>query len=198
MSERIRRSSAPFAATIVALLVALLVAAPPSMLHAQVSVLGAQGAVVAAAAVPSITLNVTGGAQHVSSLQDGEINDFPLPLTISTGWDGAPLLSTLCIVSYFQNPASALSNGTASIPSSRIQGRLTTNGSASAWTAYTQSGCAGGSGPNGGSFKLTSLLLLGGTDTGTGTLELRIDLRGQPDLAPGLYAGTLNLRAVIQ
>lgn len=194
MSGRIRRSFAPLVATIVA----LLVVASSSPLRAQVSVLGAQGAVVAAAAVPSITLNVTGGAQHVASLQDGEINDFPSPLGISVGWASAPWLSSLCIVSYFQNPASALSNGTASIPSSRIQGRLTTNGSASAWTSYTQSGCAGGSGSNGGSFKLTYFLLLGGTDSGTGTLELRMDLRGQPDLAPGLYVGTLNLRAVIQ
>jgi hypothetical protein len=194
MRGRIRRLSAPLAATIIA----LLVAAPVSLLRAQVSVLGARGVVAAAAAVPSITLNVTGGAQHVGSLQDGEINDFPSPLSISTGWASAPWLSTLCIVSYFQNPASALSNGTASIPSSRIQGRLTANGSASPWTSYTQNGCAGGSGANGGSFKLTYFLLFGGTDSGTGTLELRIDLRGQPDLAPGLYVGTLNLRAVIQ
>jgi hypothetical protein len=169
---------------------------------------GAQGGTVSAAQVISLastktsqlTVTVTSGAvQSIPSLTDNVVNGFPSPVVITTAWDVNPgQTNTMNLMAYFTTPAQALVGPGAQIPSSRVLGRMTT-GLPVAFTAITQNP-VGGIGTAGGSLRLYSLNITGANKNSSRTdnLDLQINLVGFPTLAPGLYSGTLNLRAVTQ
>ncbi len=162
----------------------------------------AQSQVIALAATAPGILNVSvqsGAVQTIAGLTDNAINSFPSPVVIRTDWNVNPgQTSTVNLVAYFSIPAQALTGGAVQIPSSRIQGRMTT-GLPAAFTPITQNGL-GGVGTAGGSLRLFSVNIGGGNKTGvrTDNLDLRLDLVGFPTLPAGAYTGVLNIRAVTQ
>jgi hypothetical protein len=158
--------------------------------------------IIALAATKTSQLSVTvssGAVQTIASLTDNAVNTFPTPVAVTTAWDVNPgQTNTVNLVAYFTTPAQALVGTTAQIPSSRVLGRMTT-GLPVAFTAITQNGL-GGVGTVGGSLRLFAQNISGPNKNSSRTdnLELQINLTGFPTLAPGLYTGTLNLKAVTQ
>lgn len=146
----------------------------------------------------TITLG-SGAVQSIPSLTDNAVNNFPTPVVITTSWDLNPgQTNSVNLMAYFTLPAQALVGGTTQIPSSRLLGRMTT-GLPVAYTPITQN-AVGGVGTAGGSLRLFSLNISGANkkSSRTDNLDLQLNLVGFPTLAPGLYTGTLNLRAVTQ
>lgn len=147
-----------------------------------------------------LTVTVTSGTvQTIAAVTDNAINAFPGPATIMTQWNVQPgQTNTVELVAYFAVPAQALTGGTVQIPSSRIQGRVTT-GLPVAFTPINQNG-VGAVGTPGGSLRLFSQGITGANKASSRTdnLELRLDLIGFPALPPGSYSGTLNIRAITQ
>jgi hypothetical protein len=147
-----------------------------------------------------LSVTVTSGAvQSIPSLTDNVVNAFPTPVVITTGWDVNPgQTNTVNLMAYFTTPAQALTGGVTQIPSSRVLGQMTT-GLPVTFTAITQN-ALGGVGTAGGSLRLFTQNITGANKktSRTDNLNLQLDLVGFPTLAPGLYSGTLNLRAVTQ
>jgi hypothetical protein len=168
----------------------------------------AQGGTVSAARVISLAATKTtqltiaigsGAVQSIPSLTDNAVNNFPTPVVITTSWDLNPgQTNSVNLMAYFTTPTQALAGGTTQIPSSRVLGRMTT-GLPVGYTAMTQN-AVGGIGTAGGSLRLFSLTITGANKktSRTDNLDLQLNLVGFPTLAPGLYSGTLNLRAVTQ
>jgi hypothetical protein len=162
----------------------------------------AQSQVISLAATAPGILNVSvqsGAVQTIAGLTDNALNNFPTPVVIRTDWDVKPgQTSTVNLVAYFSIPAQAMTGGAVQIPSSRIQGRMTT-GLPVAFTPMTQNGI-GGVGSAGGSLALFSVPISGPNKTASRTdnLDLRLDLVGFPALPAGAYTGVLNIRAVTQ
>jgi hypothetical protein len=153
-----------------------------------------------AGAPSSLTVTLQSGAvQTIVGITDNAINNFPTPVVIHTDWDVKPgQTSTVNLVAYFSIPAQAMTGGAVQIPSSRIQGRMTT-GLPVAFTPMTQNGI-GGVGSGGGSLALFSVPISGPNKNASRTdnLDLRLDLVGFPTLPAGAYTGVLNIRAVTQ
>jgi hypothetical protein len=162
----------------------------------------AQSQVISLAATAPGILNVSvqsGAVQTIAGLTDNALNNFPTPVVIRTDWNVNPgQTNTVNLVAYFSVPAQAMTGGAVQIPSSRVQGRMTT-GLPAVFTPMTQNGL-GGVGPAGGSLRLFSVNIGGGNKTGvrTDNLDLRLDLVGFPTLPAGAYTGVLNIRAVTQ
>jgi hypothetical protein len=158
--------------------------------------------IIALAATKTSQLSVivgSGAVQTIASLTDNAVNTFPTPVGITTAWDVNPgQTNTVNLVAYFTTPAQALVGPATQIPSSRVLGRMTT-GLPVAFTAITQTALAG-VGTVGGSLRLFAQSISGPNKNSSRTdnLDLQIDLTGFPTLAPGLYTGTLNLKAVTQ
>jgi hypothetical protein len=154
----------------------------------------------AAAAPSTLTVSVQSGAiQTIAGVTDNALNNFPTPVVIQTDWNVNPgQTNTVSLVAYFSIPAQAMTGGAVQIPSSRIQGRMTT-GLPAAFTSITQNGI-GGVGSAGGSLALFSVPINGGNKNASRTdnLDLRLDLVGFPTLPAGAYTGVLNIRAVTQ
>jgi len=152
----------------------------------------------AAVAASTLTVLVNAGAvQNIPSLVDNRINAFPVPVSITTQWQLSSLVTRIDLVGYFSAPASALSNGSTSIPSSRVAGRMV-SGRVPTFTAFTQQPVAG-TGTPGGTLHLYRQSITAPTNgqaQRTDVLDLQLDLRGLPKLASGTYRGTLTLRAV--
>lgn len=154
----------------------------------------------AADAGVSATLTVvigSGGTQTISSLIDNRINSFPTPVQITTSWNLSNLITTVDLVAYFTTPTAALVNGSNTLPSSRMLGRVTT-GRPTTFTAFTQNP-VGGVGTPGGSLHLVRQIVLWPFNVigqRTDNLDLQLDLRGIPSLPNGMYSGILNIRAV--
>lgn len=141
----------------------------------------------------------SGAVQTIASLTDNAVNNFPAPVVITTSWDVNPgQTNTVNLMAYFTTPAQALVGPATQIPSSRVLGRMTT-GLPVAFTAITQN-ALGGVGTAGGSLRLFAENISGPNkkSSRTDNLNLQINLTGFPTLAPGLYTGTLNLKAVTQ
>jgi hypothetical protein len=154
----------------------------------------------AAGAPSSLTVTLQSGAvQTITGVTDNAINTFPTPVVIQTGWNLSPgQTNTVNLVAYFSIPAQAMTGGAVQIPSSRIQGRVTT-GLPAAFTPMTQN-AIGGVGSAGGSLALFSVPISGANKNASRTdnLDLRLDLVGFPTLPAGAYTGVLNIRAVTQ
>jgi len=154
----------------------------------------------AAAAASTLTVAVQSGAvQTIPTVIDNALNSFPSPVVIRTDWNVSPgQTNAVELVAYFAVPAQALVGGATLIPSSRLEGRVTT-GLPAAFTAFTQNGI-GGVGTAGGSLQLFSEAIGGGNKNAfrTDNLDLRLNLVGFPTLPAGSYTGVLNIRAVTQ
>ena len=159
---------------------------------------------VALSAVKATSLTVTvnsGATQNLASITDNAVNNFSSAVNITTAWDINPTAASVTLVGYFASAASALSNGSFSIPTSQVKGRVPTAGAPNAptsFTAFTQNAVAT-VGTAGGSLTLFSETITGANKKSSRTidLELQLDLTGQTT-TPGTYTGTLNLRAVTQ
>lgn len=141
----------------------------------------------------------SGAVQSIAALTDNAVNNFPVPVSITTAWDVNPgQTNTVNLIAYFTTPAQALVGPATQIPASRVLGRMTT-GLPVAFTAITQN-ALGGVGTAGGSLRLFAQNITGPNKNSSRTdnLNLQINLTGFPTLAPGLYTGTLNLKAVTQ
>ncbi|MGQ0765350.1 MAG: hypothetical protein ACT4OZ_06760 [Gemmatimonadota bacterium] len=150
-------------------------------------------------ALASLTLLINSGStQTLPVIVDGRINAFPAPVSVTMQWQLSSSIVTLIdVVGYFSAPASALVAGPAQIPSSLVEGRVRT-GRPRNFTAFTQA-ARGGVGTSGGSLHLVRQLIilpLNGTGQRTDDLELQLNFTGQPALTPGIYRGTLNIRAI--
>ena len=158
--------------------------------------------VVALAATKPANLTVTltaGQSRSISAVTDNALNTFAGTTTILTQWDLHPgQTNTVNLVAYFSIPAQAMTGGAVQIPSSRLRGRMTT-GLPTTFTPFTQNG-VGAVGTAGGSLRLFSVNIGGQNKVASRTdnLDLQLDLVGFPPLPPGVYAGTLNIRAVTQ
>jgi hypothetical protein len=163
---------------------------------------GSPAQIIALAATKTSQLSViigSGAVQTIASLTDNVVNSFPAPVVITTSWDVNPgQTNTVNLMAYFSAPAQALVGPTTQIPSSRVLGRMTT-GLPVAFTTITQN-AVGGVGTAGGSLRLFAQNITGANKKASRTdnLNLQINLTGFPTLAPGLYTGTLNLKAVTQ
>jgi hypothetical protein len=164
------------------------------------TVSAAQVISLAATKTSALTVIVTSGAvQSIPSLTDNAVNSFPAPVVVTTSWDVNPgQTNTVNLMAFFTTPAQALVGPGTQIPSSRVLGRMTT-GLPVAFTAITQN-AVGGIGTAGGSLRLFAQNISGPNKKASRTdnLNLQLNLVGFPTLAPGLYSGTLNLRAVTQ
>jgi len=151
---------------------------------------------------PSLTVTVnSGGTQNISSITDGTTNDFPSSVNITTAWDVNPSAASVSLVGYFATPTAALTNGTFNIASSSVKGKVTTAGAPGApatFTAFTNN-AVGVVGTAGGSLTLFTETITGANKASSRTIDLalQLDLTSQTT-TPGLYTGTLNLRAVTQ
>jgi hypothetical protein len=163
---------------------------------------GSPARIIALAATKTSQLTVivgSGAVQTIASLTDNAVNSFPAPVVITTSWDVNPgQTNTVNLLAYFSAPAQALVGPSTQIPSSRVLGQMTT-GLPVAFTAITQN-AVGGVGTAGGSLRLFAQNISGANKKAnrTDNLNLQINLTGFPTLAPGLYSGTLNLKAVTQ
>ena len=150
----------------------------------------------------SLTVTVNSGAtQSIASITDNAVNNFPSAVNITTAWDINPSAASVTLVGYFASAASALSNGSFTIPTTQVKGRVATVGAPNApaaFTAFTQN-AVGSVGTASGSLTLFSETITGVNKKSSRTidLELQLDLTGQTT-TPGTYSGTLNLRAVTQ
>jgi hypothetical protein len=141
----------------------------------------------------------SGAVQTIAGVTDNAVNTFPAPIVINTDWNVRHNeTNTLNLVAYFTLPAQALVGGGTQIPSSRLQGRMTT-GIPTGFTAFTENGL-GGVGTAGGSLRLFSLNITNANRKAdrTDNLDLRLNLVGFPTLPAGVYTGVLNIRAVTQ
>ena len=163
---------------------------------------GSPARIIALAATKTSSFSVivgSGAVQTIASLTDNTVNNFPTPVVITTSWDVNPgQTSTVNLMAYFTTPGQALVGPATQIPASRVLGQMTT-GLPVAFTAITQN-AVGGVGTAGGSLRLFAQNITGANKTAnrTDNLNLQINLTGFPALAPGLYSGTLNLKAVTQ
>lgn len=142
----------------------------------------------------TITITPAAGSLNLASITDNSVaNQFP-DLGVTTAWTltgGA----NISLVGYFSTPAQALANGTNFIPSSRVEGKLAPGAT---WGAFTAN-AVGAAGAAGGTLTLWQQALTAATNTSTRTdvVQVRLNLLGATTVA-GTYAGTLNLRAVVQ
>lgn len=144
---------------------------------------------------PVISLSATASSLTLPGgiADNSDANVFPtLPVTLDWTLTGG---STLSLVGWFASPTSALANGTATIPSSRVEGKLAT---ATTWSPFTGAGI-GVAGAAGGSLVFDNIALAGNlTSSASRSLDLRLNLAGFPNTVAGDYTGTLNLRAIVQ
>ncbi len=149
---------------------------------------------VALTATKNSTLSVSPAAATatLASITDNSNANTFTAVSLQTDWNLTSGTS-VNLVGWFTTPAQALVNGTAVIPSSRVEGRV----GAAAYAPFTGA-AVGASGVAGGSLVLFSepvaANLLG---TRTDQLDLRLDLTGATTVA-GNYTGTLNVQAIVQ
>lgn len=146
------------------------------------------------------SLSVTVSTPSVSfQLQTGKVAVGTPTLSVTTMWGSANCkLTKICTINmygYFSSATAALSGGSpvAHIPSSEVLGEMTT-GLPTTYTSFTQSGPFGGAGA---SLELFTDSMTARTRGGsrTDSLNLEINLAGQPELPAGTYTGTLWLIA---
>jgi hypothetical protein len=148
---------------------------------------------------PVISLTATASSLTLPGgiTDNSNANVFPsLPVTLDWTLTGG---STLSLVGWFATPASALANGTATIPSSRVEGKLSTSATWSAFTGNAVTAGANTAGVAGGSLVFDNIALAGNlTNSANRSLDLRLNLAGFGPTVAGDYTGTLNLRAIVQ
>jgi hypothetical protein len=141
----------------------------------------------------TLTVTPNTGTATIASITDNSAANVFSAVSLQTDWN-LTAGTSLRLVGWFTTPASALANGTALIPSSRVEGGINGGG----WSAFT--GAAVGTvGVAGGSLQLFNQSVAANLfNTRTDNLDLRLNLVGFPTTSAGLYTGTLNVQAVVQ
>jgi hypothetical protein len=142
----------------------------------------------------TLTLSPTTATTSIASITDNSLaNQFP-DVGLTTAWN-LTAGTSVNLIGWFTTPASALANGVAVIPSSKVEGGINNAG----WTAFT-GGAVGGVGVAGGSLQLFNQAVAVANYLGSRTdqLNLRLNLVGFPTTSAGTYTGTLNVQAVVQ
>jgi hypothetical protein len=141
----------------------------------------------------TLTVSPTTATTSIASITDNSLaNQFP-DVGLTTAWN-LTAGTSVNLIGWFGTPASALANGAALIPSSKVEGGINNAG----WTAFT-SGAVGGVGVAAGSLQLFNQSVAGNLlGTRTDQLNLRLNLVGFPTTTAGTYTGTLNVQAVVQ
>jgi hypothetical protein len=154
-------------------------------------------------ATAAVTI-VSGASQSLAGpLSPGATQSFGAPVSLETSWSVDPAVSgSLTLVAYFDAPGAALANGAAAIPSRAVQGRVAT-GAPTAFSSFSEAPVGPGGeavGSAGGSLRLFTETIGAANAVAVrrDNLELRLDLTGIPSLPAGAYAGTLNIRAIVQ
>jgi hypothetical protein len=171
---------------------AVLTLAVPSLVSAQ-TLSGISSASLSANLAQSLSISITSGSTVNFTLAENAAANGDVPVVVSSTWNLNPgQTGAVALYGYFDVPASALVDGANSIPTSWVEGRMTT-GTPTSYTAFTQTNAVG---PAGGSLALFSEAITGVNKikTRSDNLDLRINLTGQTCPA-GAYAGTLRLQA---
>ena len=163
---------------------------------ASAQVLNSNTATVALNATMAETLAISATPGTVNfTLVPGSTSAGSAPVVVNTSWVLSALRGSVNLYAWFATPSAALTDGAATpnnIPSSEVYAS-TANGIPTTLTAFTQSNTLGVA--NGG-LKLFSQTLSSSTreSSRTDSVNLQINLTGQPQLPAGTYTGTLNLQ----
>lgn len=174
------------------LVAAALALAVPSLASAQL-LSGVSSASLSASLPQSLTISITSGSSVNFTLAENAAANGDVPVVVQSTWNLNPgLIGAVSLYGYFDTPASALVDGANSIPSSWVEGQMTT-GTPTTYTAFAQTNPVG---PAGGSLALFSEAITGVNKikTRSDNLDLRVNLTGQT-LPAGSYTGTLRLQA---
>jgi len=144
----------------------------------------------------SVTLGAPSPSSQGLNLVDGQIIEWPSPVTLTLSWDVTNSASTTVkLIGYFPTPSQALAYTTSYIPSSAIEA---SSDNGLNWSPVT-SNAVGGIGSAGGSVLLhTSAPTEGANKTGSATVtfKLRLNLTNGPATVAGIYSGTFYLMAI--
>ena len=167
--------------------------------HASAQVLNSNSATVALNATLAETLGLSATPGTVNfTLLPGASAAGSAPVVVNTSWVLSALRGSVNLYAWFGTPSAALTDGASTpnvIPSSEVYAS-TPNGIPTTLTAFTQSNTLGVA--NGG-LKLFSQSLSSVTREATrsDSINLQINLTGQPQLPAGTYTGTLNLQVQV-
>jgi hypothetical protein len=136
-----------------------------------------------------VTLSLSGSSVNFNLTSGSASNPGSTSIAAVTTWSLRPNRDSLNVYAYFNNAASALSNGGNNIPSANFQ--ISDNGGA--FQALTNTVPPGGA--NAG-LQLATIPILGNNKTGTHTdaMNFNIVLSTLPNLAPGVYSGSLVIQ----
>jgi hypothetical protein len=144
----------------------------------------------------SVTLGSPTPSTQTLSIVDGTINAYPVPFSITLGWDVKNSTTTVVsLVGYFATPAQAMANGIDYLAAGLVEA---STDEGVTWKPIT-GGAVSGVGAAGGSVVLfTSPVTKGDAKKGTKAVSfnMRINLTGAPSTAAGTYTGTMNLMAI--
>jgi hypothetical protein len=142
----------------------------------------------------TLTVSPTTATTSIASITDNSLANQFADVGLTTAWN-LTAGTSVNLIGWFTTPASALANGAAVIPSSKVEGGINNAG----WTAFT-GGAVGGVGVAGGSLQLFNQAVAAVNYLGSRTdqLNLRLNLVGFPTTSAGTYTGTLNVQAVVQ
>ena len=175
--------------TTAALLLAVTVLTPSA--HAQVRNSGASPIALNAVLSDSITLTLSGNAVNFTLTRGSASNPGSTGITATTHWVLKPSVNSLKLYAFFSSSASALTDGAGhNIPSGDFQ--ISDNGGA--FAALTNTVPFGGA--NAG-LLLSTVPIRGYNKTGTNSdlMTFNINLTPLPNLATGVYTGTLTIQA---
>ncbi|HUR94856.1 MAG TPA: hypothetical protein VMY76_09760 [Gemmatimonadales bacterium] len=142
----------------------------------------------------TLTVSPSAATATLASITDNSNANAFSNVNLTTAWN-LTAGTSVRLVGWFANPAQALVNGTALIPSSNVEGGI--NGGA--FTAFTGAP-VGTVGVAGGSLQLFSQPVAAANFFANrlDVLNLRLNLVGAPTTTAGLYTGTLNVQAIVQ
>jgi hypothetical protein len=185
--ERAMRMLTKFG-TVAALFLAILFAAPG---RAQVRNSGASPISLNAVLPDSITLTLSGHAVNFTLAAGRASNPGSTGITATTFWVMKPSVNSLKLYAFFNSSTAALSDGAGhNIPSADFQ--ISDNGGA--FAALTNTVAFGGA--NAG-LQVSSVPIRGFNKTGTKSdlMTFNINLAPLPNLAAGVYTGSLTIQA---
>ena len=175
------------------LLAAVLTLAVPTLVSAQ-TLSGIQSASLSASLAQSLSISITSGSSVNFTLAENAAANGDVPVVVSSTWNLNPgQTGAVSLYGYFDVPASALTDGGSnSIPTSWVEGRMTT-GTPTSYTAFSQTNAVG---PAGGSLALFSTNITGinKISNRTDNLDVRVNLTGTT-VPAGSYTGVLRLQA---
>jgi hypothetical protein len=124
--------------------------AVPSLVSAQ-TLSGISSVGLSANLPQSLSISITSGAAVNFALAPNAAADGDVPVVVRSTWNLNPgQTGAVSLYGYFDVPASALNDGTDDIPTSWVEGRMTT-GTPTSYTAFAQTNPVG---PAGGSLAL--------------------------------------------